>query len=259
MFRERRADFELIVVAFRGTAPFDAVAWSTDVDISFYEIPNVGKVHAGFMKALGLQRTRGWPKDIEQGGNDYPVAYYTIRENLKKLLTANEKAKFILTGHSLGGALAVLFALVLAFHEEKWMLEKLDGIYTFGQPRIGNEKFGKFMVTHLSAHGVPYVRSVYCNDIVPRLPFDNSADLYRHFGNCLYYNSLYEGMVRVFISLYLPVNSRICSHDLFAHCDADIRGRTKQELLLLDNGDTYDVECSVGAGEELCNSICEGS
>ncbi|KAF9599979.1 hypothetical protein IFM89_002014 [Coptis chinensis] len=195
MFRDTRADPEVIVVAFRGTPPFDAQAWSTDFDISWYELPdNVGKVHGGFMKALGLQKVRGWPKEIQQGEN-HPVAYYTLREKLREMLKMNEKAKFIVTGHSLGGALAILFPLVLAMHEEHEMLKKMEGVYTYGQPRVGDEKLGQFMKQQLSLHGVPYVRCVYGNDMVPRLPYDDSTLLFKHFGNCHYYNSLYEGNI----------------------------------------------------------------
>ncbi|TKY57826.1 Lipase protein [Spatholobus suberectus] len=197
--QDTKSEPNLIVVAFRGTEPFDADQWRTDVDISWYELPNVGRIHGGFMKALGLQKNSGWPKEIEQsstsGGPQRRYAYYTIREKLRAMLKAKEDAKFILTGHSLGGALAILFAAVLTLHEEAWLLDKLEGVYTFGQPRVGDSQFGEFMKDKLRKYDVRYMRYVYCNDVVPRIPYDDKTLFYKHFGPCLYFNSMYHGQV----------------------------------------------------------------
>lgn len=225
-------DANLVLVSFRGTEPFDAHDWSTDFDYSWYQIPNVGKIHIGFLEALGLgnrnqpttfysnlQRKANSTNAANLGPNhssktnsgtlfsgtdsdeDQPfvpektpaekTAYDIVRSKLRSLLEEHKDAKFIVTGHSLGGALAILFPTVLVVHEEMEIMDRLLGVYTFGQPRIGNRQLGRFMEPHLDRPVPKYFRVVYCNDIVPRLPYDDKTFLYKHFGLCLYYNSHY--------------------------------------------------------------------
>ncbi|CAA6658891.1 unnamed protein product [Spirodela intermedia] len=180
MFCDKRRRPELVVVAFRGTEVFNTAQWS---------------VHGGFMKALGLQKAGGWPKEVNQAEGHPPFAYYAIREELKAGLRQNPEAKFLVTGHSLGGALAVLFPAVLSLHEEEEMLQRLEGVYTFGQPRVGDENLAAFLSKHLDGSPPRYQRFVYCNDMVPRLPYDDSTLLFKHFGACLYYDAWYRGTI----------------------------------------------------------------
>lgn len=246
---DKPRDANLILISFRGTEPFDADDWSTDFDYSWYEIPELGKVHMGFLEALGLgNRTDAvsfqnhlqgnYTKFTSSNGDDVstcpsegkqPIssktdailengrwdrysdsegsasagtkkippemvertAYYAVKSKLKSLLKEHKNAKFVVTGHSLGGALAILFPTVLVLHEEREIMQRLLGVYTFGQPRVGNRELGRFMEAHLDYPVPKYFRVVYCNDLVPRLPYDDKTFLYKHFGVCLYYDSLY--------------------------------------------------------------------
>ncbi|KAK4416191.1 Lipase [Sesamum alatum] len=194
MFRDRNADPDIIFVAFRGTEPFNACDWSIDIDIPWYDLQGInGRVHGGFMKALGLKLDGTWPKSTTTGEQQH--AYNTIAEELKGHFKTNHRTKFMVTGHSLGGALAVLFPAVLALHNEIKLLERLEAIYTFGQPRVGDERFREFMKEQFEHYGVRYYRFVYSHDIVPRLPYDDSALMFKHFGTCIYVSSIYEATV----------------------------------------------------------------
>ncbi|KAK7258825.1 hypothetical protein RIF29_24412 [Crotalaria pallida] len=185
---DKAIDADLILISFRGTDTFDADDWSTDFDYSWFEIPKIGKVHMGFLEALGLgnrvepatfhfnlhhrKKNRklkssnddnvgacssesvysGIDSDEDERDCDNVssssektemTAYYTLTSVLKSLLKEHKKAKVIITGHSLGGALALLFPTVLVMHEERYIMERLLGVYTFGQPRIGNRELGR--------------------------------------------------------------------------------------------------------------------
>ncbi|XP_058108771.1 triacylglycerol lipase OBL1-like [Magnolia sinica] len=196
IFCDQPEDAKMIVVAFRGTEPFNAKDWSTDVDLSFISMGDMGQAHLGFMKGLGLQDEKdylkGWPKDY-QGEKDKPLAYYIIRDTLKSLLLKHKNAKILVTGHSLGGALAAIFPSILILHEETTILNSLWGIVTYGQPRVGDETFASYVETHLNSK-LCY-RVVYSYDVVPRVPFDGPFFEYKHYGWCIYFNSWYDGKV----------------------------------------------------------------
>lgn len=218
IFCDKPKDANLIVVSFRGTEPFDADDWITDFDYSWYQIPNFGKVHMGFLEAMGLgnrSKTSSFQELIQvtksnvQSSNGFDdkdkktlfpemvkmSAYFAVREKLKSLLDEHTNARFIVTGHSLGGALAILFPTVLVLHEEEELLQRLLAVHTFGQPRVGNRKLGRYIESKLQEPNPRYFRVVYCNDLVPRLPYDNKTFLYKHFGVCLYYDSLFVQQV----------------------------------------------------------------
>ncbi|KAG9447854.1 hypothetical protein H6P81_013982 [Aristolochia fimbriata] len=198
---------ERIVVAFRGTEPFEANDWATDIDLSWLSMGPMGRAHLGFMKALGLQNQKdylnGWPKELARQDKDKPVAYYAVRDALKSLLREHRGAQVLITGHSLGGALAAVFASILSLHEERTILDRLLGVVTYGQPRVGDAAFAGYMdgttatnANAAAAVGKKFLRTVYRYDIVPRVPFDDRLFQYKHFGDSLYYRSWYRGEAR---------------------------------------------------------------
>jgi hypothetical protein len=76
------------------------------------------------------------------------------------------------------------------------LLDRLEGVYTFGQPRVGNKQLGDYMKEKMEEYDVKYLRYVYCYDMVPRILYDDEADLFfEHWGPCVYYNSFYEGEI----------------------------------------------------------------
>lgn len=220
---DKAKDANLILISFRGTESFDADDWITDFDYSWYEIPEVGKIHIGFLEALGLGNrndTDSFKSRIQAEANISSIAstfsnldqnieqdrirlhlsfeseqsdavtpdvvqltaYYAVKLKLKSLLMEHKNAKFVVTGHSLGGALAVLFPTVLVLLKEMEIMNRLLGVYTFGQPRVGNKQLGEFMGPHLVSPIPRYFRVVYFNDLVARLPCDDKAFFFKHFG-----------------------------------------------------------------------------
>lgn len=133
---------------------------------------------------------------------DKLLAYDDVTAVVRELLGKHPSAKVYVTGHSLGGALAVLYSGMLYYNDEKSIVEKLAAVYTFGQPRVGDEKFAAYMRQKLVDSA--YFRVVYCNDLVPRVPFDDDLFAFKHFGLCFYYNSRYKARVRLLLLPSLP-------------------------------------------------------
>ena len=82
--------------------------------------------------------------------------------NLHNTFTLNSRTKYIVTGHSLGGALASIYGMVMAGRRGRalWHNRK-SRLITFGAPRVGDERFVVFhnkWVTYLPlSHGSPLV------------------------------------------------------------------------------------------------------
>lgn len=124
------------VLAFRGTVPGTLPNWVTDAVVKLVECEHYeGRVHHGFSSAL----RRTWDK-------------------IEPLLDEAEGKPLFLTGHSLGGALALLAACRLAKADRAPV-----ATYTFGAPRVGDPKF-------CAGHVLPTYRVVNRLDLVPEMP-----------------------------------------------------------------------------------------
>lgn len=239
IFTDKERDANFVVLAFRGTQPFNMYDWCTDFDFSYYVLPQMGKVHVGFLEALGLGSrlrketlhkvkintamkasgqtpsstpTSGLPQRILD--DDHKVlAYDAICAKIRDLLRANLGAQLYITGHSLGGALATLFTGLLLF-EHDHILDRLSGTFTFGQPRVGDSKFASYMETHLCKPSKrKYFRVVYQSDIVTRVPFDDRLLQFKHIAPCQYYHSVFEAKIlgeephkNVYLLVFLPAS-----------------------------------------------------
>ena len=148
---------KLIVVAFRGTQPKELQDWLTDADFELVDGP-FGKVHDGFYGALRL-------------------VWREIKQSIKSFQDRGQSLWF--TGHSLGAALANLAAAALREDDKP-----VHGLYTFGQPRVGNREFER----NFNADFKPrYFRFVNNNDLVTRVPLRSMT--YSHAGSFLYFDS----------------------------------------------------------------------
>ncbi|KAF9685374.1 hypothetical protein SADUNF_Sadunf03G0047900 [Salix dunnii] len=109
------------------------------------------------------------------------TACCAVRKKLKSMLMEHKNTKFVVVGHSLDEALAILFSAMLALYQQTDVMKRLLGVCTFRQPRIGNLQLAKFMKSHLEYPVPKFFRVVYNYDLVPRLTEDDKTFLYKHF------------------------------------------------------------------------------
>ena len=137
---------QFIIVAFRGTEPDNINDWKTDLKFFKHSVtlPNSNrtvKVHWGFWHALDL-------------------AWEEVMEHIRTF--RNQEQPIWLTGHSLGGALATLAAFRL--NQEGLPFQ---GLYTYGQPRVGGWNFSQIFNR---AHRKKVFRFVNNNDFATFVP-----------------------------------------------------------------------------------------
>lgn len=137
-----------VILAFRGTRPDQLRDWMADFEINqaafngYFAAPNIGNVHDGFAHLLA----RNWK---------------TLTDAVVNL--QDDSQSLWVTGHSLGGALALMAATAFVFAERL----PVNGLYTFGQPRVGDLQFCTQCESQL---GDIMFRFVNDEDIVTRVP-----------------------------------------------------------------------------------------
>lgn len=141
-----------VVLAFRGTEK-KLADWLTDADCVPQDYQG-GKVHRGFLNAFtGIHR---------EIAGDGTAEDETVEAIVKKALDEaradgdGPPLPVFVTGHSLGGALALLTARLL-------LPDVTGACYTFGAPRVGDYEFFRRVKT-------PVYRIVNSSDVVPRVP-----------------------------------------------------------------------------------------
>jgi triacylglycerol lipase len=166
---------QIIVVAFRGTiseqnGTIDLDNWMVDADASQISVEDTfgirGNVHEGFANAFS---------SLWQGIQDAVKFFQTGTKSLW------------ITGHSLGGALAVMAAAAFTFEKRL----PFNGLYNYGQPRVGDPDFCGNCDTHFCEQ---YFRFVNNQDIITRVPprfFPHFPwpETYGHAGRLLYFDA----------------------------------------------------------------------
>jgi len=149
------------ILCYRGTEAANLGNWLGDADVGSHVVDVGGAalgVHAGFYRNVRATR---WPilERLHAAARGESLVSGGAR--------VHELEALYVTGHSLGGAMALLFALGLAGREEDRLLsDKLRAVYTFGQPLA----VGGPLPEAAAALGSRVLRHVYGRDIVPSLP-----------------------------------------------------------------------------------------
>jgi len=114
----------LVIVAFRGTSSLEDFLCDADFFTTRINLNNDARVHLGFYKAYQSIESRLKARLDE----------IVIRHNSKP---QTRNPKLVFTGHSLGGALAILAAYYLN------RFYNIEAVYTFGAPDVGNADFAR--------------------------------------------------------------------------------------------------------------------
>jgi len=151
---------KVIILAFKGTSPFNMNEWMTDASTRLIAVPGGKKdegVHKGFWSSL-----------------DNGPRWKNIVKCINDIANGEQDVPLWITGHSLGAATATIAAyhlLTKGQHIQNGAVQldniKIHGIYTYGTPNVGNKIFAREYNRLLQINNVPHFRFINANDIVP--------------------------------------------------------------------------------------------
>ncbi|KAJ6517373.1 Alpha/Beta hydrolase protein [Mycena vitilis] len=153
-----------IVVAFRGTFELkDFLA-----DLKFRKAP---------FKSTGIPKHIRELVYVHRGFLDaYNNVVNDVLAHVNEELEDFPSYSIVVTGHSLGGAIAALAAPSIKNSIQSAHPNVGLKLYTFGQPRVGTPKFARYVEEIIGVDNI--YRAVHTQDIVPMVPKIN----YEHFG-----------------------------------------------------------------------------
>ena len=118
------------------------------IDLSLHKVPFAGHTPTEFRRAADRKQAVSTEPLVHSGFNAYAqtafftekVGMPTMGEQLRDVLLADPKARLYLTGHSLGGAVAVILAGRL---RDMGVPPAQIAVVTFGAPAVGNKAFAE--------------------------------------------------------------------------------------------------------------------
>lgn len=161
------------ILCFRGTEPRNVINWLTDASVHVEPVPGMGRMHGGFYRNVVFI----WHR-IEEV-LDQALAGARVSDGNGGEARLRPIENLYLTGHSLGAAMAVVAAAKI-FDSDRYRewKRRVRGIYTFGQPIVGDREFADVSTRRF---GHLLFRHVYDHDLVPRMP-PVSTGKFVHFG-----------------------------------------------------------------------------
>jgi len=194
-------DGRVVIIALRGTPPLDLISWFLDADTYPEKVAAAAnghgedrpyEVHAGFYRNVRVTRSeiiqalqralRG--ESIVGGATDGTFRHISSADAGQYSGQRAPLEALYITGHSLGGAMAVILASMLVMSDMpdyRAIAARLRAVYTFGQPMVGAPEFADAAAQQFQDANVAVARYVFKKDPVPLLPPRSVGD-FAHLG-----------------------------------------------------------------------------